>query len=73
MSRRLGLLFSDGSLLVLPEGVDFDAAWREAEEHDAGESDLRTEVVDLAVEITGRHDRNSVRSERPDVTEWWSS
>ena len=57
MSQRLGLLFSDGSLLLLREGTDVDSAWREAEEHDAGESDLRTEVVSLEVEITGRYAR----------------
>ena len=49
MSQRLGLLFSDDSILVLPEGTDVDAAWREAEEHDAD-----TEVVRLNLEIT-RH------------------
>jgi hypothetical protein len=57
MSERLGLLFSDGSLLVLPEGADIHSAWREAEEHDAGESDMGTEVVNLELEITGRYDR----------------
>jgi hypothetical protein len=53
MSHRLGLLFSDGSLLVLPEGTDVDAACRDAEEHDAGESIPATEVVRLTVEILG--------------------
>ncbi len=40
MSRRLGLLFSDSSLLVLPEEMDVEAALREAEEHDAGKQNL---------------------------------
>jgi hypothetical protein len=57
MSERLGLLFSDGSLLVLPEETDVDAAWREAEEHDAGQSNRTTEVVRLKVQIIGHHDR----------------
>ena len=52
MSERLGLLFSDGSLLVLPEGIDLDGARREAEEHDRGEVKPRTRVVRLNIEIT---------------------
>jgi hypothetical protein len=51
MSERLGLLFSDGSISVLPEGADVGTAWREAEEHDWGESGARTRVVRLEVEI----------------------
>jgi hypothetical protein len=63
MTQRLGLLFSDGSLVVLPERVDVDAAWKEAEEHDAGDSEGRTEVVSLKIEITGRYDRKFGRRE----------
>jgi hypothetical protein len=57
MSQRLGLLFADSSLLVLPEGTDVDAAWREAEEHDAGELNPRTEVVRLDLEIVEHYNR----------------
>ncbi len=41
MNARVGLLFSDGSILVLPEGTDADTAGREAEEHDWGQADYR--------------------------------
>ncbi len=51
MSERLGLLFSDGSILVLPEGTDVDGARKEAEEHDRGEFYVRTRVMRLEIEI----------------------
>jgi hypothetical protein len=51
MTERLGLLFADGSLLVLPDGTDADTARREAEEHDGDGPGLRTRVVRLRVEI----------------------
>lgn len=51
MIERLGLLFSDGSFLVLPEGTDLGTARREAEEHDAGEAEPRTKVVVLKIEV----------------------
>ena len=57
MSERLGLLFSDGSLLVLPKGTAVDVAWTEAEEHDAGISNPGTEVVRLKVEVIRHYDR----------------
>jgi hypothetical protein len=44
-NNRLGLLFSDGSILVLVDGVDFDTANKEAREHDLGEQDHRTRVI----------------------------
>jgi hypothetical protein len=49
--ERLGLLFSDGSFLVLPEGTDLSTAQREAEEHDAGEAEPRTKVVVVKIEV----------------------
>ena len=52
MSERLGLLFSDDSILVLPEGADAGTALKEAEEHDRGEPAPCTRVVRLEVEIT---------------------
>jgi hypothetical protein len=52
MSERLGLLFSDDSILVLPEGVDVDTALNEAEEHDQGAPGPRTRVARLEIEIT---------------------
>lgn len=50
---RLALLFSDGSILALPEGADVDMALREAEEHDMGDEpdSSRTKVVRLELEI----------------------
>jgi hypothetical protein len=51
MTERLGLLFADGSLLVLPDGTDADTARREAEEHDGGEPKPRTRVVRLRMEV----------------------
>jgi hypothetical protein len=51
MTERLGLLFADGSLLVLPDGTDADTARREPEEHDGGEPGPRTRVVRLRIEV----------------------
>ncbi len=51
MSVRLGLLFSDGSILVLPDGTDVDTARREAEEHDRGQPPPQTLVVHLNIEV----------------------
>jgi hypothetical protein len=50
MSERIGLLFADGSILVLPEGSTTETAQNEAEEHDAGNPNA-TQVVSLAVRI----------------------
>jgi hypothetical protein len=61
MSKRLGLLFSDGSILVLPEETDVDAAWGEAENYDWAEPEPRTRVVWLRLHVIqiadapGRH------------------
>ncbi len=51
MSERLGLLFSDDSILVLPKGADVDTALKECKEHDWNEPQPRTRVVRLQVEI----------------------
>jgi hypothetical protein len=52
MTETLGLLFADGSLLVLPEGTTLQKAQQEANEADFGESEPRTRVVRLTIEIT---------------------
>jgi hypothetical protein len=52
MRARLGLLFSDGSVLVFPEGTDIDTARREAAEHDRGEPVPRTRIVNVNIEVT---------------------
>jgi hypothetical protein len=44
MTERLGLLFADGSLLVLPDRTDADTARSEAEEHDGANPDLGPEL-----------------------------
>lgn len=51
MSERLGLLFSDDSILVLPTETDVDTALKECEEHDWSEPQPRTRVVRLNVTI----------------------
>ncbi len=51
MAERLGLLFSDTSILVLPDGTGLRAASLEAEEHDAGDPNPGTQVVRLSIEI----------------------
>jgi hypothetical protein len=51
MAERLGLLFSDGSILVLPDGTDWQAASAEAAEHDAGDLNPNTQVVRLRIEL----------------------
>jgi len=53
MKERLGLLFADDSILVLPDGVDAEGAWREADDYDWGEIKPRTQVVRLKLEIVG--------------------
>ncbi len=50
MSERFGLLFSDGSLLVLPPDAELQDAVKEAEEHDLGEAIPRTRVVRVKLE-----------------------
>jgi hypothetical protein len=49
MSERIGLLFADGSISVLPEGTTIETAKKEAEEHDAG--DATTQVVSVVISI----------------------
>jgi hypothetical protein len=51
VEERLGLLFSDGSILVLPEGTSAETAKREAEEHDAGDPNAPTRVVRIVMDI----------------------
>jgi hypothetical protein len=50
MSEPLGLLFADGSILVLPEGTGLEAAHREADEHDQGE-EIMTRVARLEIDV----------------------
>jgi hypothetical protein len=50
MEERLGLLFSDGSILLLPEGTSAEMAQREAEEHDFGDPKPQTRVVRIVVD-----------------------
>jgi hypothetical protein len=54
MIERFGLLFSDGSILVLADGTDLSTAWEEAAEHDGDGSGPRTAVVLLNFEIKER-------------------
>ena len=51
MSERIGLLFADGSISVLPEGTTIGTANKEAEEHDAGDPDATTQVVSLVISV----------------------
>ena len=51
MTERLGLLFADGSLLVLLEEIDADTARSEAKEHDGGTLGPPTRVVRLKIEV----------------------
>ena len=51
MNERIGLLFADGSISVLPEGTTIETAKKEAEEHDAGDADVRTQVVSLVISV----------------------
>ena len=50
MTERLGLLFSDASILVLPDGTDLQAAAAEAADHDDGLS-AGTQVVKMNLEV----------------------
>jgi hypothetical protein len=51
MSERLGVLFSDGSILVLPENADSEAAEKEAAEHAQHNSGVHPQPVRLTIEI----------------------
>ena len=51
MTARIGILCTDGSILLLPEGTDIDEAKKEAEEHDWGAPGPRTRVVKFNIEI----------------------
>ncbi len=51
MIKRMGLLFSDGSILILPEGTDLEAAEREAMEHDWGQSHPLTRVLRMEIKF----------------------
>ena len=48
-SEQLGLLFSDGSILVLPEDTTVEIARKEAEDHDQGESSTRIVRLEIAI------------------------
>ncbi len=46
---RIGLLFLDGSILILPEGTDIASAQKEAEDHDEdGASTTQVVRINLA-------------------------
>jgi hypothetical protein len=51
MIERLGLLFTDGSILILPEDTDVEDAEREAIEHDWGQSHSLTRVIRIEVKV----------------------
>ncbi len=51
MIERLGLLFSDGSILILPEDTDLKAAEEEAMEHDWGQSHPFTTVIRVELNL----------------------
>ena len=51
MEERLALLFSDGSISILPEGTSAEAAKKEAEEHDFGDPNPQTRVVGIRINI----------------------
>jgi len=51
MAERLGLLFADGSTLVLPEGTDLQTARKEADEHDYGDFGPKTQVIRVRLEV----------------------
>ena len=51
MGKRLGLLFSDGSILVLSESTTVEMARKEAEEHDQGEPSVTTRIARLKIAI----------------------
>jgi len=51
MAERLGLLFTDGSILLLPEGTDLQTARKEAGEHDQGDVCPATKVIRVTVEM----------------------
>ena len=49
--ERLGLLFADGSLLVFAEKTALETAKEEARESDFGESEPRTRVVRVTIDV----------------------
>jgi hypothetical protein len=54
MSERVGVLFSDGSILVLPENEDSEAAEKEAAEHAQNNSGVRPQPVRLTIVLEAR-------------------
>ncbi len=50
MFETFGLLFADGSMFVLPQGITLKQAQLEAEEADFGEVEPRTSVVRVRIE-----------------------
>jgi hypothetical protein len=51
MAERLGLLFADGSMTIMPERTDVQTARQEAAEHDDGDFGPKTRIVRLKIEI----------------------
>jgi hypothetical protein len=49
MEERLGLQFSDCSILVLPDRTSVEAAKKEAEGHDAGDPNPQTKVLRIVL------------------------
>lgn len=55
MRERVGLLFADGSMLLLPEGTTVATAKTEAEEHDLGDPEAKTQVLSVIVTVVQLH------------------
>jgi hypothetical protein len=53
--ERVGLLFADGSMLLLPEGTTVATAKTEAEEHDLGDPEAKTQVLSVIVTVVQLH------------------
>ena len=51
MDERFGLLFEDQSIMVFPEGTEFETAAGEAAEHDLGDGDNTTKVIVIDMHI----------------------
>lgn len=66
MFETFGLLFADGSMFVMPEGVTLEEAQLEAVEADFGEAEPRTSVVRIRIEssVIGPATVSSRRSDR---------
>ena len=62
MIEGLGLLFADGSMLVMPAGTSFETVEQEAQESDFDEPERRTRVVRLKIEITSVFESPTART-----------